>query len=184
MTEILALTSEHAHAIEELAREHYPESYRMTAEDVAENLAGLGQEDCNFCFGAFREGKLLGYIMAWLDNSLVEGRAEDVALVDDVVLSNAAKPHLYLLLRAMIAEIDGSGHPGLPIEGTVRPNARDTFLEHPDVIERLGYQLVGTHEYSDPTFGEELVWVRFEVPQESWEDSEPEDTYGGGSQLA
>ncbi|MGE0495920.1 MAG: GNAT family N-acetyltransferase [Vulcanimicrobiota bacterium] len=162
MTEIINLTAEHAEEVERLAQSHYPAPYQMSLEEITENLEGLQSDDGNFCFGVVEEGKLVGYFMAWLDNSLVEGRAEDVVLVDDVVLSQKARRHLFALLKAMLEAMEEAGLGGLPIEGTVRKTAEETFANHPQAIERLGYQLVASHEYDDNSLGESLVWLRFE----------------------
>ena len=166
MTEIISLTAEYAEEVDRLAQSHYPAPYQMSLEEITENLEGLQTDDGNFCFGVLDDGKLIGYFMAWLDNSLVEGRAEDVVLVDDVVLSHKARRHLFALLKTMIEAMEEAGLAGLPIEGTVRKTAEETFASHPQAVERLGYQLVATHEYEDQALGEALVWLRFEPYQE------------------
>lgn len=174
---VRSLTPDDAHQVERLAGRHYPTSYRLSVEDVAENLQGVDDEDCNFCFGAFEERALVGYLMAWVDNSLIEGRAEDVVLVDDVVLNPEARGVLYRLLRAMVGAMEEAGCGGMPIEGTLRANAEETFVSHPEVIERLGYSLVASHKYRDETLGESLLWVRYEPAEDALSFLSVEDTY-------
>jgi hypothetical protein len=59
--------------------------------------------------------------------------------------------------------MDEAGSPGSPIEGTVRKELEQNFTAHPELIESLGYQLVSSHEYTDESLGEVLVWIRFEA---------------------
>ncbi len=169
--QVVALTADWADRVGALADAHYPESYRLSVEDIEENLEGLEMDEGNFCYGLVDpRRKLLGYLMAWVDNSLVEGRAEDVVLVDDVVLDRPAKGYLFSLLKRMIQQMSEAGFSHLAIEGTLRKNAESTFLKHPQAIERLGYELVASHEYEDTSLGESLVWVRFErVPEDQVE---------------
>ncbi|MBI3929254.1 MAG: hypothetical protein HY319_27155 [Armatimonadetes bacterium] len=173
---VIALTAVHAREIQALADRFYPTSFRMTAEDIAENLEGLQEEDCNFCFGVEEDGRLVGYLMAWLDNSLVEGRAEDVVLVDDICLERGHRSYLYPLLKAMARALDEAGYRGIPIEGTARKQAEQTFISHPEVIESLGYRMAANHEYTDESLRETLVWVRFESVAEP-DYLAPEDRY-------
>ncbi|MCE7871613.1 hypothetical protein DYH09_14715 [bacterium CPR1] len=164
MSRILSLSPAHAAEIESLARRLYPESYHLSEEEIAENLEGVEEEGCNFCLGIQDDDKrLVGYLLAWLDNTLIEGRIEDVVLVDDLALLPAARPHLVSLLRSLLRAMDEAGCSGSPIEGTVRKSLEQNFTAHPEVVESLGYQLVGSHEYTDESLEEVLVWIRFEA---------------------
>ncbi len=162
MASVITLNIEHASEIQELADRYYPAAYHLSVEDIAENFDGLQDEDYNFCFGLVMDGRLEGYIMAWLDNSLVEGRAEDVVLVDDICLSPRARRYLFYLLQSLAKAIEEAGLNGIPIEGTLRPEGESTFLGDRVSFEELGYCLVGKHKYKDEALGEELTWVRFE----------------------
>lgn len=181
MSRIIALGPQHAAEIEKLARRIHPESFQLSEDDLAENLEGVEEEGCNFCLGVQDDQKkLLGYLMAWLDNTLVEGRIEDVVLVDDLALLPSARGHLGSLLKALLRAMDEAGCPGAPIEGTVRKELETNFTSHPELIEGLGYQLVGSHEYVDESLGERLVWIRFEPlegrpRQFDDEDDEPDE---------
>lgn len=164
MSKIITLTSAYAPEIEALARKIHPESLQLSQEDIAENLEGVEEEGCNFCLGVQDDHKrLIGYLMAWMENTLVEGRIEDVVLVDDLALLPSARAHLGSLLKALLRAMDESGSSGSPIEGTVRKDLEQNFTAHPELIESLGYQLVSSHEYTDESLGEVLVWIRFEA---------------------
>ncbi|MEW6284201.1 MAG: hypothetical protein AB1758_36645 [Candidatus Eremiobacterota bacterium] len=189
MSRLLTLTPQHAAEVESLARRLYPEGYHLSEEDIAENLEGVEEEGCNFCIGVQDDDRLVGYVMAWLDNTLVEGRVEDVVLVDDLALLPSARPHLYTLLRGLLRGMEEAGCGGLPIEGTVRKSLEETFTAHAGVFETLGYQLVGSHEYTDESLGEVLVWIRFETaearPRRADDDDEvPEESYFSSELLS
>lgn len=158
--DIVLLKEDDAEDVERLASHHYPSNYPMPLEDIRENL---GKADRNsFYFGVEEKGELVGYLMAWLDNTMVEGRQEKVLLVDDIVLSNRARSHLFRLLQSMITDMQKRGFGKLPIEGSTRPSSGHTFMGHPEALERLGYELTSLSEYYEEEFEETLTWVRFE----------------------
>jgi len=157
---IVALTADRAPEIAELAGCQWP--YRLPCQDLMENLQGLDEDGCNFCFGLEHEGKLTGYILAWVDNSLMEGRAEDVVLVEDVLLQPGSRRYLFHLLRRALNAMRSAGYRGLPVEGTLRQGAQETFTRHPEAMEMLGYRMAETKSYHDEATGEDLTWVRFE----------------------
>lgn len=163
--EIVILEPDDAEYIEDLANHHYPPNYPMSSDDIADNLEK--EDKSSFCFGVESEGKLLGYLMSWVENSMIEGRKERVLLVDDIVLSNRARHQLFRLLDTTIKEMQTRGFGKLPIEGSARPSSSNTFMGHPEAIERLGYELVSKAEYYEEEFGEQLTWVRFEPIEES-----------------
>jgi hypothetical protein len=161
--EIVVLEPEDAEYVETLAGHHYPPNYPMSIEDILDNLERKGKD--SFCFGVEEGGKLLGYLMAWVENSMVEGRKEKVLLVDDIVLGNRARGQLFRVLQTMIDEMDKRGFGKLPIEGSARPTSSNTFMGHPEALERLGYELSETAEYYEGEFEENLTWVRYEPIQ-------------------
>lgn len=172
--EIVFLEPEDAELVEDLANHHYPITYPMSYQDIAENLQKNDKD--SFCFGVESEGKLLGYLMAWVDNTMVEGKRERVVLVDDIVLSNRARHQLYRLLQTMIEEMEKRGFGKLPIEGSARPTSSHTFMGHPEALERLGYELAAKAEYYEEEFEEDLTWVRYE-PLEEQDSTIDEDDY-------
>lgn len=158
--EIVVLEPDDADYVETLAHHHYPPNYPMSYEDIRDNLERKGKE--SFCFGVEEDGKLLGYLMAWVEQSMVEGRKGKVLLVDDIVMSNRARGQLFRVLQTMIAEMEKRGFGKLPIEGAARPTSSHTFMGHPEALERLGYELTERSEYYEEEFEEDLTWVRFE----------------------
>lgn len=161
--EIVVLEPEDAEIVETLAGYHYPPNYPMSYDDIVENLERKGRD--SFCFGVEENGKLLGYLMAWVESSMVEGREGKVLLVDDIVLGNRARGQLFRVLQTMIEQMDKRGFGKLPIEGSARPTSAHTFMGHPEALERLGYELVEKSEYYEEEFDENLTWVRFEPIQ-------------------
>ena len=158
--EIVVLEPEDAEFVEDLANHHYPPTYPMSAADIMDNLSR--PDNKSFCFGVEHEEKIVGYLMAWVDNTMVEGKRERVVLVDDIVLSNKARHQLFRLLQAMLDEMKKRGFGQLPIEGSARPSSSHTFMNRPEALERLGYELCQKAEYYDEDFEEELTWVRYE----------------------
>lgn len=155
------LTVDDAEAVAALAAAHYPASYPMSVDDIRENLESA--DFMTFYLGV-REGRdLLGYYMAWVENTLVEGRTERVALIDDIVLIPRARVQYYNLIATMIATMKERGMGLMPIEGTTRPDSTRTIVDHPGAIARLGYRLTTISEYFEPSFGEMLTWVRFDA---------------------
>lgn len=158
--EIVVLEPEDAEIVEDLANHHYPANYPMSIEDILDNLSR--SDRMSFCFGVEHEDKIVGYLMAWVDSTMVEGKRERVVLVDDIVLSNKARHQLFRLLQAMIGEMEKRGFGRLAIEGSARPTSSHTFMDHPEALERLGYELCQKAEYYEDEFEETLTWVRYE----------------------
>lgn len=158
--EIVSLEPDDAELVEDLANHHYPVNYSISYDDIVENLRK--NDENSFCFGVEEDGKLLGYLMAWVDNTMIEGRREKVVLVDDIVLGNRARHQLFRLLQAMIKAMRDRGFGNLPIEGSARPTSSHTFMGHPEALERLGYELTSKADYYEDEFDETLTWVRFE----------------------
>jgi Acetyltransferase (GNAT) family len=163
--DIVLLEPDDAEYVEDLANHHYPVTYPMSLDDIADNLRKADKD--SFCFGVEDKGKILGYLMAWVDNTMVEGRREKVLLVDDIVLGNRARHQLFRLLNTMIKEMQTRGFGKLPIEGSARPSSSNTFMGHPEALERLGYELASKAEYYEDEFEEYLTWVRYEPIEES-----------------
>ncbi len=159
--DIVLLETDDAEYIEALAGHHYPPTYPMSLDDIFDNLEKSDED--SFCYGVEEDGKILGYLMAWIDNTMVEGRRERVLLIDDIVLSNRARHQLFRLLNTVITELQKRGFGKLPIEGSARPSSSNTFMGHPEALDRLGYELVSKAEYYEDEFDETLTWVRYEA---------------------
>lgn len=160
---IMPLRIEHSADIVRLATEYYTDRFHLSLEQVEDNFRDLDDDDANFCFALVDGDQFMGYIFAWLSNTLLEGRREDVVVVDDLVVAKKARRHVYRLIEAMVNDFEAEGFGGLPIEGAVRKTIESTFLGHAALFQRLGYELVGQHEYVDDDLDEAFVWVRFEA---------------------
>lgn len=161
---IVPLTAEDAERIEALAGRYYPREFALTAREIAENLQLMEEQGCNFSFGVEQgDGTLAGYWLAWAQSTRLAGREEEVVLVDDVVLAPPARGRMLALIEAMLAAMAEGERAGRPIEGALRAATEESFTGHPELFERLGYRLVGRHEYTDDDLGEALVWVRYEA---------------------
>ena len=158
--EIVLLDPDDAEYVEDIANHHYPANYPMSYDDILENLERSDQE--SFCYGVEDKGKLVGYLMAWVDNSQVEGSKEKVILIDDVVLSAKARHQIFGLIETMIETMESRGLGKLPIEGSARPTTSSTFLDHSEAMERIGYALTSKAEFFEDQFQESLTWLRFE----------------------
>jgi hypothetical protein len=159
---IASLQPEHADSVWELSQQAYPGSFHLSRDDIRETLADLTPAD-NFCFGAFQEGVLVGYLMCWLDISQVEEReGEVVLLLDDIVVTETSRIQLIALLRALRRAIVSRGKTDLAIEGTHRQRAEALFNAHPRVVELLGYRQAATHHYFGEREQETLCWARYE----------------------
>lgn len=173
--DIVLLEPEDAEYIADLAHHHYPPNYPMSVDDILDNLEK--SDENSFCFGVEHEEKLVGYLMAWIDESMVEGQDhEDVLLVDDIVLNMKARHQLFRLLNTMITQMQERGFGKLPIEGSARPASGNTFMNHPEALERLGYALSKTAEYYEEEFEESLTWVRYEPIEEKDAVIDEDDT--------
>ena len=158
---VVKLEPDDAPEVEKFANRFYPPYFRLSQYDIRYNLDRAENKNCNFCFALKDSGKILGYIMAWIDNTRVANRREDVVVIDDIVVSPEAKGHYYDLLKAVAHEMDFLGYMGYPVETVARKSAGDLLLSHGKVIARLGYEPECKSEYYDSTMRETMVWVRF-----------------------
>ena len=173
---IIDLEPDHADRIVQLAADNYPHTYGNSVTDIRENLEGRDED--SFLMGVEDDnGSLIGYFMAWLDNTMVEGKTETVCLIDDIALSRRARIALFALLEEMISDLQNRGHGLVPIEGSSRPTSESTFLDHPEVMEKLGYELVAKAEYYEEEFKETLTWVRFETVVQQDAVTNEQDTF-------
>ena len=159
--DVMELELSDAEAIEDLANHHYPADYSIPLADICDNLTKKDKE--SFFLGLKNEkGQLLGYLIGWIDNTMVDGRKEDVMLVDDVVVKLEARHQFHRLLAAMIEEMKARDFGMLPLEASTRPEASDKITGHPNAFARLGYELTQTALIFDEEFQEELTWIRYE----------------------
>lgn len=163
MTEIdlVTLGVEDAERVQELAEYHYPESFDQELEDIETNLSGNPSE--TLCFGLEEDGHLVGYLMAWVRNTFIENRTEQVISIDDLVVEEGHRGSLFRLLGKLRDSAVERGLYGLPVEGFLRGDIALNITSHPKLLARLGYKFVGANVYTDQRFGEEIVFVRYEL---------------------
>lgn len=162
MADLIALTHEDAEEVAELVAEFYPEALRPDLEQTREGLDG------EFCLGVHRNGALDGVLLAWLDNTLVEGRREQVVFVEDLIGESA---DIEVLFERVLAEVEQ----GTAIEGIICNEAQPELLQNGSALSSLGYGLSGSHTYRCESSGEMMTWVRFEPARQD----PPEDLWDG-----
>lgn len=175
-----ALEPQDAEEIAALARHHYPEEMALEASEIADSLSAAEEEGGNFSLGLLDHGQLRAYMLAWLEESRVEGLRESVVLIDDLTVATGALSDLQKLFRSLVGNLEDSGLSHLAIEGTVLPETRDTLLGQQRFFSSLGYELVASRDYFEEEIGVELTWVRYERPveveasaaSEGWDGSE------------
>lgn len=159
-----ALEAVDAEAIAELAgREHGPE-LQPSVDELVQAFEAAQEEQGNFSLGLLDGTRLHGYLLAWLEESRLEGPPHSVVLVEDLLVDSLARAQLSMLLRVLVQNLDEAGLGHLPIESAVVRSRQATFEQLEDFIAQLGYELVGSHQYHDAELGEEVTWVRFERP--------------------
>ena len=68
--DVMELELSDAEAIEDLANHHYPADYSIPLADICDNLTKKDKE--SFFLGLKNEkGQLLGYLIGWIDNTMV-----------------------------------------------------------------------------------------------------------------
>ena len=174
---LITLSEDHADAIEELAQEFYPPEFHLDIEDVAKNLRLADEEGFNLSFGLESGGTLAGYLLAWLDHSRLEGRVEDVVLIDDLVLIPQAQTYLKKILSALVEEISSKELGDLAVEAAVRAGDKSFFAANRRFLESLGYEMVAEVPYEDEDLAEELTWVRFEPWSRKEFEAAPDDFF-------
>lgn len=156
-----------AEQIAELAADFYPEELLCEASEIAHSLTLAVREGGNFSVGLVQRGQLIAYMLAWLEESRVEGMRESVVLIDDLALATGQIEDLRLLLSHLAQQLQGAGLTHLAIEGSLLPDTRELFLDQERFFASLGYELVASQDYWEEEVGAELTWVRYERPVEA-----------------
>lgn len=167
-----ALEPQDAEQIAELAADFYPEEMLYEATEIAAALASAVREGGNFSVGLLERGNLVAYMLAWLEESRVEGLRESVVLIDDLALATGEIEDLRLMLSHLVRQLEGAGLTHLAIEGSLLPDTRELFLNQARFFASLGYELVASHDYWEEELGAELTWVRYERPLEAEVEAE------------
>ena len=171
-----ALEPQDAEQIAELAADYYPEEMQFEADEIADALSSAVQEGGNFSVGLMERGKMMAYMLAWLEESRVEGNRESVVLIDDLALATGQVSDLRLLISHLVRQLQDAGLSHLAIEGSLLPDTSSVFLGQERYFASLGYEMVASQEYWEDELGAELIWVRYERPVEA--EAEVSDSEG------
>jgi hypothetical protein len=161
-----SLESMDAELIVELAGRLHPPELHLEAEDIAEALDAAADEESNFSMGFVDGSRLHGYMLAWLEESRVEGLRESVLLIEDVVVDDTARPQVGKLFRVLVQNLEESGLTDIAIEATLLASMQPAFASHTRLFSSLGYELAASSTYEDDELGQEMIWVRYERPQQ------------------
>jgi len=167
--ETVKLTADYAESIAELEARIYPSELVTGIETIRENLTNAESDGENMSWGAFSGNHMIGYCLAWVQSSMLEGReSEDVVLLEDIAILPGHQNAFLTLLEAMTEDARTRGFGGLPIEGASRDAAFKVFSKHRETFKNLGYSLVASQQYWDEDFSENMTWVRFEPLEEEY----------------
>ncbi|MBS2040889.1 hypothetical protein JST97_38230 [bacterium] len=162
-----ALEPQDAEQIAELAADYYPEEMQVEVQEIADALATAVQEGGNFSAGLLERGQLMAYMLAWLEESRLDGLRESVVLIDDLALATGQVSDLRLLISHLVRQLHDAGLSHLAIEGSLLPDTSAIFLGQERFFASLGYEMVASQEYWEEELGAELIWVRYERPGEA-----------------
>ena len=161
MSEAIRLGPEHADLLAELEKS-YPPGMQEGVERLKHKLHLLSQTEYSFCWGLFENDILMAYLVAWPQQSrLDDPRAGKVVYIDDLQVTPDRAYDLYQLLKMLTRDLEDVGLAHMHIEAVCRPAVHQIVLDHPQVIRRLGYELLGQYAYWEEAVGEELVWMRW-----------------------
>jgi hypothetical protein len=158
-TKMIDLEPEDAMRVQELAEEFYPESFDQDLSEITKSLSGSPDE--SFCFGIEQGDELVGYMIAWISNTFIDGREEEVIVIDDLVVRPTHRSGLFRLLEELRYAAEDADIIGMPVEACLRVPLAQSIAKHGRLLSRLGYHLVGGHHYHDEGLGEDIVWIRF-----------------------
>lgn len=153
------LTSEHAEQLAAMERA-YPLAMRQGEATIRARLELLEQSRFNFSWALFHGSHVTGYIVAYPSKSMVESHGkESIIYVDDLQVLPGHNSDLYRLIKLMVEDKEAAELGHLRIEALARRSASRVMADHPQVITRLGYELIGTYDYWDDNVGESLTWM-------------------------
>jgi len=161
LAEIFPLQPADAELVLDLANEFYPPKFALTRDQVFRNLEAAKKARCNLCYGIDLTGEFIGYLLAWVENTRIDGVREPVVLVDDICIVPEARHLLFSLFSALRKGIDEGGWGNLHLESAARVEVEAMYNQHPKVIERLGFRLTQQARYFSKAVGEELTWMRY-----------------------
>lgn len=158
------LTHDNATELVEFAAEVFPQRFHLTQNQVAHLM------EADLTVGVRENGVLSGILIAWQDDTQVEGWDEQVVYVE----------HLAGPILPLLDELENfAAEAGLPIEATINHSLHAELLLELEANARWGgYTL--THRYDFEEDGESWTWLRFE----SGVTLSHSDLWVGGSFLA
>lgn len=160
MFKFIRLTPEYASQVDKLEKKIYPERFRLGRETIEANLKIFEEDGTNFSVGLLHDKDLVGYLIAWPNETRAEGYDEVVVYVDDMAILPEYKDRFFGILAAFVEQISEKKYGHLAIEGIARRKAYNLLKKHRRVLEELGYELKDTHEYFNEKLFEDMVWVR------------------------
>lgn len=178
---VAALDAGAAAAIAQLSDRIYGEPFRSPVSDLAFNLERAQSRGDNYSIGLYDDrGRLRGYLLAWVQRSLLQERTAPVLLIEDFCLDADYDGYLLHLIECIVTALQRDGRDDHAIETVVNPDGLELIAEHEDEFVELGYTPVASHQYEDPTLQCTMTWLRY-VPEfqgdseaESEEETEPE----------
>ena len=162
---VAALGPQDAGTIAELSNRLYGEPFRQPVSDLKHNLARAQSRGRNFSIGLYDDrGRLRGYLLAWIQRSLVQNASDQVLLVEDCCMDPDCTPYFIHMVECILQALDANDRYDCPIETVVNPEGLDLVAEHEGGFAELGYIPVASHQYVDPVLGCTMTWLRY-VPQ-------------------
>lgn len=155
-----------AESIAYLASLLHPVELHMEPEEIADALEAAAQEDANYSMGFVDGARLHGYMLAWLEESRVEGNRESVLLIDDVLVDETASPQAAKLFRILVQNLEESGLGDVAIEAVLLASMQPFLDRHVRAFSALGYEVAASTTYDDEELGQQMLWVRYERPRE------------------
>ncbi len=159
---VAALDAEAADAIAQLSDRIYGEPFRSPVADLAYNLERAQSRGDNYSIGLYDDrGRLRGYLLAWVQRSLLQDRPGPVLLIEDCCLDPDFDGYLLHLIECIVTALQRDGLEDYAIETVVNPDGLELIAQHEDELVELGYSAVASHQYDDPTLGCTMTWLRY-----------------------
>ena len=135
---------------------------------LKDKLGNLDKTKFNMSWILLAEQHCIGYLVAFPRRTLVDvPHYESVIYIDDLQVVPGHERYLFRMLSLLAKDIHRLRLAEKSIEGVCRRDAYKLFDRHRRVVERLGWEQVGTYEYWDDNLGEELCWMRWDPCQAS-----------------
>lgn len=130
-------------------------------EDFFEDLEQAESESGNFSVGIFEGNELIGYLVAFNDDS--ESHDDEVAYISDIVVHPKYQKSraTFRLLKEFVDMV--KTHPSIDvIEAECRENSYRLIQDHSKLLEKFGYQITNSELLEEYNEDEDHYWVRLE----------------------